>query len=343
MIEPDFFDFNWFSFSFEDKGILWFLLILPFLFYYEFKQLNSKKSKVIFSTSSSLPNNSFLTILPISFIALKTFGIGFIILSLARPQFADNGKLIKKEVEGIDIVIALDVSESMLAEDFKPNRLEAAKEVGIQFIKDRPQDRIGLVIYEGESFTQCPLTNDHNALIEKFKEVNTGYMEPGTAIGLGLATAVNRLKDSKSKSKVVILLSDGVNTRGSIDPNTAAELAKEFGIRVYSIGVGRDGMALFPARDPFGVMHKIQMPVTIDESSLKEIANLTEGKYFRAQNKKALKDIYNEIDKLEKTKVKINEFKLDPPEKFHSFLFLGLILLLVPILFKLTVLKSIND
>lgn len=336
-------DFDWFSFRFADQQWLWLLLIVPFIFYFQFIQINSNKSQFRFSDISLFNPNSFLNFIPVFLISCTSIALVFLILALARPQLMDEGVLKQKEVEGIDIVIALDVSESMLAEDFRPNRLEVAKEVAMKFIKDRPQDRIGLVVYEGQSFTQCPLTYDHKALLEKFKEVHTGYIEPGTAIGMGLATSVNRLRDSKAKSKVIILLTDGVNNQGSIDPLTAAELAREFGIRVYCIGVGQDGNALFPARDAFGGVFKTMLPVEIDEVTLKKIAETTDGKYFRAKNKKGLEKIYKEIDKMEKTKVKINEFKLDPPEKFHSFLFMALLLWGIPLLLKKTILRSVNE
>lgn len=343
MEKNSFFDFNWWSYTFENKWALLLLLILPTLFYLEKKRISLGKLQLKFSTTQTIPSHSWINSLPWILIILKLISLLFIILALSKPYLESEGSLIKREVEAIDIVIALDVSESMMAEDFRPNRLEASKEVGINFIKDRPQDRIGLVIYEGESFTLCPLTNDHSALIEKFKDVHSGLMEPGTAIGMGLATAVNRLKDSKAKSKVIILLSDGVNNRGNIDPVTAAELAKEFSITVYSIGVGKNGVTTFPMRDPFGGIMKVQMPVEIDETSLKEIARLTHGQYFRAENKNALEKIYKEIDKMEKTKVKINEFKIDPPEKFHTFLFFGICLFLFVSVTKLSILRSVND
>ncbi len=242
-----------------------------------------------------------------SLFVLRMLVLTLLIIALARPQSVSSRKNV--EIEGIDIVMALDVSSSMLARDFKPDRLEAAKNVAIDFIKRRPNDRIGIVIFSGEAFTQIPLTTDHTMIINLFKDIKSGMIEDGTAIGDGLATAVSRLKDSKAISKVIILLTDGVNNAGSIDPRSAAEIAKMFGIRVYTIGVGSRGYAPYPVQDQFGRTHMQQMKVQIDEDLLKDIAATTGGRYFRAENNKKLKEIYNEIDKLEKSKIDVQEFK----------------------------------
>jgi Ca-activated chloride channel family protein len=216
-------------------------------------------------------------------------------------------QLAKSDTEGIDIVIAVDISSSMLARDFQPDRLEAAKEVATQFITGRPNDRIGLVVFSGESFTQCPLTTDHAVLINLFKGSESGMLEDGTAIGNGLATSISRLKDSKAQSRVVILLTDGENNRGEIAPATAAEMAKTFGIRVYTIGVGTIGMAPYPMQTPFGVQIR-DVEVKIDEQLLQRIADTTGGKYFRATNNDKLVEIYKEIDQMEKSKIEVKQY-----------------------------------
>ncbi|MCM1441552.1 MAG: VWA domain-containing protein, partial [Roseburia sp.] len=228
--------------------------------------------------------------------ALKVLAIVFLVTALARPQSSNSWQTYTSE--GIDIMLALDISGSMLARDFSPDRLEAAKDVATKFILERPQDKIGLVVFAGESFTQCPLTTDQAVLVNLMRDVHSGMIEDGTAIGLGLANAVNRLKDSPGKSKVVILLTDGVNNRGMIAPVTAAELAKTYGIRVYTIGVGTYGEAPYPVQTPFGIQLQ-NVPVEIDEDVLKQIAATTGGQYFRATDNDKLKQIYQEIDQLE--------------------------------------------
>lgn len=256
---------------------------------------------------------------------LKVLAFSLLVIALARPQSLHSRQSVS--VEGIDIVLAMDISGSMLAEDFKPNRLEAAKEVAIDFIKGRPSDRIGLVVFSGESFTQCPLTTDHAVLINLFDDIKSGMIEDGTAIGDGLATAVNRLKESTAISKVIILLTDGENNRGFIDPKSAAEIAKVFGLRVYTIGVGTIGTAPYPIQTPFGMQYQ-EMEVRIDEPLLNQIAEMTNGKYFRATNKQKLQDIYHEIDALEKSKVDVTEFR-KKKEEYMPFALgaLGLLLL----------------
>ena len=268
---------------------------------------------------------------------LRMLALAVIIAALARPQ--SFNKLRKSTTEGIDIMISLDISSSMLAMDFKPNRLEAAKEVAIDFVKGRPTDKIGLVIFAAESYTQCPLTLDHNVLINLFKDVKLGLLEDGTAIGNGLATAVARLRKSDAKSKVIILLSDGENNRGEVQPLQAAEIAKEFNIRVYTVGIGTIGMAPFPMNTHFGQQVQ-QIEVKIDEQMLTEIARMTSGKYFRATDNNKLTEIYQEIDQMEKTKTEIEEYTRTT-EEFLPFAILAFLLLLFEIFLKNTLLRTI--
>jgi Ca-activated chloride channel family protein len=251
---------------------------------------------------------------------LRMIAIIFIIIALSRPQTTSRRQNIS--VEGIDIVLALDVSSSMLARDFKPDRLEAAKNIAKDFIIKRPNDRIGIVIFSGEAFTQVPLTTDHAMIINMFREIKSGMIEDGTAIGDGLATSVSRLKESDAISKVIILLTDGVNNSGSVDPMSAAEIAKLYGIRVYTIGIGSKGYAPYPVQTPFGTQMQ-QMKVQIDEDLLGKIAKETGGHYFRATNNAKLKKIFEEIDKLEKSKIDVQEFR----KKYEMFMPFALIAL----------------
>lgn len=286
--------------KFANPEFFWLFIVFPFIITWYIFQAKKRYAPIRLSTTefvSSIKPTARVKFRHLPFI-MRMLTISFIIIVLARPQTSSSHKTIK--TEGIDIVISLDISSSMLAEDFKPNRLEAAKKTAIQFIDNRINDRIGLVVFSSQSFTQCPITIDHSVLKNLFSSVKSGMIEDGTAIGMGLATAVDRLKDSKAKSKVIILLTDGVNNRGLIAPMTAAEIAATFNIRVYTIGVGSRGMAPYPVKTPFGTQY-VNMEVEIDEALLKEIAKTTGGKYFRATNNKALENIYNEIDKLEKT------------------------------------------
>ena len=228
----------------------------------------------------------------------------------------------------------------MLAKDFEPDRLEAAKKVAMQFIKDRPNDRIGLVVFSGESFTQCPITIDHQVLLNLFKDIQSGMVEDGTAIGMGLATAVARLKESKSKTKVIILMTDGVNNMGYIDPYTSIQIAKTFGVRVYTIGIGKNGNAPYPVKDQNGRTYYQSFPVQIDEPLLRKIAQETGGSYFRATNNNSLKNIYDNIDKLEKSKIKISNYHRKS-EHFHVFAFLALFCLMAEFILSKTYLKTI--
>ncbi|MFM1876853.1 MAG: hypothetical protein RL266_2590 [Bacteroidota bacterium] len=269
---------------------------------------------------------------------IRCLAIGFLVVVLARPQSTSSWQDVT--TEGIDIVMALDISSSMLAEDFKPNRLEAAKKVAKNFIGNRPNDRLGLVVFAGESFTQCPLTTDHSVILNLFNDVKSGMLEDGTAIGMGLATSIKRLKDSEAISKVVILLTDGDNNAGSVAPATAAEIAKEFGIRVYTIGVGTRGTAPMPFTDPFGRTRYQDIEVKINEELLTRIAEMTDGKYFRATDNESLEAVYTEIDELEKSKIDVTEYR-KRKEEFLPFAIIALLLLGLELLLKQTILRSI--
>ena len=263
-------------------------------------------------------------------------------LILARPQTTDRWQ--DTEIEGIDIMLAVDVSTSMLAEDLKPNRIEAAKQVASEFINGRPNDNIGLTIFAGEAFTQCPMTVDHAVLLNMFQNVSSdiaakGIIEDGTAIGMGLANAISRLKDSQAKSKVIILLTDGSNNRGEVSPTTAAEMAKSFGIRVYTIGVGTNGTAPYPVQGAFGKQY-VNVAVEIDENVLRQIAQTANGQYYRATSNSKLKEVYEEIDKLERTKLQVKEFSKNQ-EEYQPLALALLLSLLLSILFKQTVLRTI--
>lgn len=267
----------------------------------------------------------------------RTIAIAAIIVAIARPRSAQDFE--KTNTEGIDIVFALDISTSMLARDFNPDRISAAKDIAIEFIAQRPNDRMGVVVFAGESFTQCPLTTDRSTLINLMKEVQTGFIEDGTALGNGLATAVSRLQDSKAKSKVIILLTDGVNNRGEVAPLMAAEIAKTFGVRVYTIGVGAMGMAPYPVMTPFGVEIQ-QVQVEIDEPLLKQIADETGGKYFRATDNTKLLEIYGEINQMEKNKTEVDSFPVYK-ELFMRFALIALCALLFEIISRLFVSRRI--
>ena len=270
---------------------------------------------------------------------LIPFSFCLIIIALARPQtHSENAQT--KITDGIDIVMAIDVSSSMLSQDLKPNRFEALKKVASQFVKDRPNDRIGLVVYAGESYTKTPVTTDKRIILSSLAELTYGQVEDGTAIGMGLATAVNRLKESKAKSRVIILLTDGVNNTGVIDPLIAAELAAEYGIKVYTVGIGTNGMALSPyALNPDGSIMYRMLQVEIDESLMKKIAQVTHGRYFRATNNQKLQQIYDEINKLETSK--IEEFKYtEVDEKFRLLVIIATALLFLEFLLKHTVFRN---
>lgn len=328
-----------FGFEFANpKYFLLLVLLIPMILWYIFRE---KKSHADLQLSSlrafkGMKHAGRIWMRHVLF-ALEVLAIVLLVVALARPQSSNSWQTYTSE--GIDIVLALDVSGSMLARDFTPDRLEAAKEVATKFILERPQDKIGLVIFAGESFTQCPLTTDQAVLVNLLRDVKSGMIEDGTAIGLGLANAVNRLKDSPAKSKVVILLTDGVNNRGAVAPATAAELARTYGIRVYTIGVGTYGEAPYPVPTPFGVQLQ-NVPVEIDEEVLQQIAALTGGKYFRATDNDKLKQIYQEIDQLEKSKIEVKHFS-KKNEQYFVFGLAGLCLLIVQVLLRYTLLRKI--
>ena len=285
------------SIIFASPAFLWGLLIIPLLVVWYIMYYRKQKPTLQFSSISLFikPRKTIRQRLYPMLFVLRMLVLALLIVVMARPQ----SKLSRQEmkVEGIDIVLAMDVSGSMLAEDFKPNRLEAAKKVAESFIKGRKSDRIGLVEFAGEAFTQTPLTIDHNVLLSQLDKVKSGEIEDGTALGDGLATAINRVKDSKAVSKVIILLTDGVNNQGSVDPKSAAEIAALYGIRLYTIGLGTRGMAPYPFRTPFGGIQYQNIPVEIDEPLMEEMAESTNGgKYFRATNKKSLENIFSEIE-----------------------------------------------
>lgn len=274
---------------------------------------------------------------PLLFV-LRILALICLIVALARPQSSNVTESI--DSEGIDIVMSVDVSGSMLAEDLKPNRIEAAKKVAMTFVDNRPTDRLGLVIFAGESFTQCPITIDHNVLKEQISQIKSGVLVDGTAIGMGLATGVDRLRSSKAKSRILILLTDGVNNTGLIDPSTALEIAKSYKVRVYTIGVGTQGQAPYPVPTPYGTQ-KQMVPVQIDEPLLKKIATETGGKYYRATSNSSLSAVYKEIDQLEKTKIEISTYK-QYAELFFPLALLAILFLAAELLLRYTVFKSIT-
>jgi len=326
-------------FTFAQPYFLWLLLLLPLLIvafiFYDRKKKTTVRLSSFDNFIGYVPTiRQRLHLLPF---ILKLLAIAAVVVALARPQSSSSGQNVT--TEGIDIVIALDISSSMLAEDLKPNRIEAAKKVADDFIDGRPTDRIGLVVFSGESFTQCPMTTDHAVLKNLFQGIQSGMLIDGTAIGEGLATAVNRIRNSKSKSKVIILLTDGVNNLGSIAPVTAGEIAKTFGIRVYTVGIGTQGVAPYPVKTPFGIQYQ-NMEVQIDEDILKQIAQETGGKYFRATSTSKLKEIYADIDQLEKTKIDVTEFR-HKSEEFYPLIILAALFLGLEVILKFTILKSL--
>jgi Ca-activated chloride channel family protein len=325
--------------TFAHPKFLFLLLLIPVFIYWIIQQRHKAFASIHIPTLEGIKTqNSFrVKLLPLLNI-FRIIGFIALVLALARPQKS----LSEREIttEGIDIVLALDVSGSMLALDFKPDRLGAAKLVAQEFIDSRPNDRIGLVVFAGESFTQCPITTDHKVLTDLFKNVKSGLIEDGTAIGMGLATAVSRLQESDAVSKVVIIMTDGVNNAGYIDPLTSVELAKSEGIRVYTIGVGNNGMAPYPAKDMFGRIVYQNVEVNIDEDLLKTIASETGGKYFRATNNATLKSIYNEIDQLEKSKINVSAFERKS-EHFFWFAFIAFAALFLEILLSNTYLRKL--
>ncbi len=324
---------------FADPEYLWLLLLIPVVVAFYWHKLRHYTVPMQMSSTTAFRQSvqGWKHYARFSLFGIRMLAVGLLILALARPQTNLNRQDIS--VEGIDIMLATDISSTMLAEDLKPNRLEAAKDVAVEFISSRPDDRIGLVVFSGESFTQCPLTSNHALLINLYRDINFGMIDDGTAIGDGLATAVNRLKESKAKSKVIILLTDGINNMGSIDPQSAAEIAELFGIRIYTIGVGTMGTALVPVRTQFGMQYQ-RMEVQIDEELLRKISALTNGKYFRATNKQKLQEVYQEIDRLEKSKIDVTEFSRKK-EEFLPFVILALVLLTLEFILRFVVLKLV--
>lgn len=319
------------------------LLLIPYILWYF---LDNKKKEPTLRMSDTFaylyaPKSWKVRLVHLPMV-LRCIVFSLVVIVLARPQTHNSWG--SRTVEGIDIMLAMDVSTSMLAEDLRPNRMEAAKDVAAEFISGRPADNIGLTIFAGESFTQCPMTTDHASLLNLLQNVRTdmaamGLIEDGTAIGMGLANAVSRLKDSKAKSKVVILLTDGSNNRGDISPITAAQIAKSLGIRVYTIGVGTNKVARYPMPVAGGVQY-VNIPVEIDNKTLSEIAALTDGNFYRATNNKELQQIYHDIDKLEKSKMNVKKFS-KRYEAYQPFALVAVLLLLLEILLRNTVLRRI--
>jgi Ca-activated chloride channel family protein len=318
----------------------WFLLfaVIPLLATLYFLRIRKRNASLIMSSTDWLTGKSLKTfrqrLIHLPFI-IRMLIISLLIIVMARPQTSDSSQ--KTNIEGIDIILSIDISGSMRAMDFKPNRLEAAKKTAIKFIEGRPNDRIGLVVFSGEAFTQCPLTTDHQVVKDLIKPLTNGMIEDGTALGDGLATAINRIKDSEAISKVIILLTDGVQTAGSLDPITSTEIAKSLGIRIYTIGVGTHGEAPIPVQTPYGEQI-INYPVEIADDVLTEVANSTGGKYFRAINNKNLEEVFENIDKLEKSKIEVNVFK-SKYDKYRWFLWPAFMLFFIEILLRLTVLR----
>lgn len=328
-----------FNHNYANPNFFWLFLLLPIIAIWYWYKEKKQRPTLLLSTSKPIEQlkPSAMVYWRHTLFLLRLIALGFIIVALARPQ--SSSKLQNITSEGIDIVLSMDISTSMLAEDLRPNRVEASKKVAEDFVANRPDDRIGLVVFAGESFTQCPLTTDHSVLKNLFGSIKSGQIKDGTALGEGLATAVNRIKDSKSKSKVIILLTDGVNNSGAISPSTAADIATTFNIRVYTIGVGTQGTAPYPFQTPYGVQYQ-NVPVDIDEATLKTIAQKTGGKYFRATNNKKLKMIYEEIDRLEKTKIEVSEFR-KYAEEYLIYALLACIALFLELLLRYTFLKHL--
>ena len=325
---------------FEYPKLLW-LMLVPALMalHYIWIELSGRRPHMRVSTSVPWMQGrrSLMSLLRHVPFLLRVFALVMIVIAIARPR--SSQEMERVDTEGIDIILAMDVSTSMLARDFTPDRINASKDIAIEFIAQRPSDRMGIVVFAGESFTQCPLTTDRATLINLMKEVQTDLIEDGTAIGNGLATAVARMKDSDAKSRVVILLTDGVNNRGEISPQMAAEIAKTYGVRVYTIGVGANGMAPYPVMTPWGV--EVQnVKVEIDENLLSEIADATGGRYFRATDNTKLAEIYSEINKMEKARTTVDSFPVYK-ELFGMYALLALLALLLELLFNWFVIRRL--
>lgn len=315
------------------------LLLIPVIAWYIWKQKGAQASLQVSTTQAfgKLPVTYKSYLRHFRFL-LRLLALVCIIIALARPQSSSSWQ--NSSTEGVDIILALDVSTSMWTQDFKPDRLEAAKDVAAAFINGRRNDNIGIVEFAAEGFTLCPMTTDHNILLNQLKDVQCGVLQDGTAIGVGLATAINRIKDGQAKSKTIILLTDGSNNGGQVSPAMAAEIAAAYGIRVYTIGVGTRGLAPYPQRTPYGTIVMQQVQVDIDENTLKQIAATTGGEYFRATDENTLEKVFEEIDKLEKTKMSVKEFS-KKEEEYLVWAIAAFILLCFEILLKNTVLKNI--
>ena len=325
---------------FEYPRLLW-LLVVPVLLVLHYLYLEFAQRHPHLRVSTSVPwmikRSPFMAVLRHIPFLLRIFALSMIIVAIARPRSSEEMERV--DTEGIDIILAMDVSTSMLARDLTPDRINASKDIAIEFISQRPSDRMGIVVFAGESFTQCPLTTDRATLINLMKEVQTDIIEDGTAIGNGLATAVARMKDSDAKSRVVILLTDGVNNRGEISPQMAAEIAKTYGVRVYTIGVGKEGMAPYPVMTPWGV--EIQnVKVEIDEALLSEIAESTGGRYFRATDNTKLAEIYSEINKMEKARTTVDSFPIYK-ELFGKYALMALLALMLELLLNWFVIRRL--
>jgi Ca-activated chloride channel family protein len=330
--------YNWFQhIKFAYPWVLYLLLLIPLLMIWYFRGNNKRAGTFMISSIQQLPAGKTwkVSLRHLPFI-LRMFALACIIVALARPQTRNDEELVSGE--GVDIVLSIDVSGSMLAQDLTPNRMEAAKEVAGNFVESRPTDRIGIVIFSGESFTLTPLTTDKQILKSQIYNIQSGLLEDGTAIGMGLATSVERLRHSKAKSKVVILLTDGENNGGFIDPNTAKELAKSVGVKVYTIGVGTDGYAPVPVQVPGGITMQREK-VNIDEKLMTQIATETGGKYFRAKDNESLKNIYSEIDKLEKSRIEVSALRRFN-ERFFPFAIAAAILIFFEYLLKFTLFRK---
>ncbi|NQX81197.1 MAG: VWA domain-containing protein [Flavobacteriaceae bacterium] len=332
---------KWNNLEINNPEFLWLLILIPFLsFWLYYSRKKNKSTLTISSLKSFKGQKDILTRVKNLLPLLKIISFILLILALSRPRVSSVTSKIKNN-EGIDIMMAMDVSASMLAKDLKPNRLEALKKVAINFVDKRPNDRIGIVVYAGESYTKTPITTDKGIIKANIQDITWGKLNPGTAIGMGLGSSVNRLKSSKAKSKVIILLTDGVNNTGFIDPNTATELATELGIKVYTIGIGTTGKAMVPyAKDSRGKILFQKQNVEIDEELLKNIASDTGGKYFRATSNSKLKSIYDEIDKLEKTELEDIKY-YNYSEKYRILVIISLMLLSLEFLLNFTIFRSI--
>jgi Ca-activated chloride channel family protein len=330
---------SWSDATFANPEFLYLLLLIPVLVTWYVLRRNRHTSDIRYSTLKpfdAVPPTLRERLRHLPF-AIRMMVMASLVVAFARPQTSSTGESVS--TEGIDIAMVMDISGSMLAEDLKPNRIDAAKEVARTFVEGRPSDRIGLVIFAGESFTQCPMTLDHGVLTNLLRQVKSGMVEDGTAIGLAIAQGVNRLKEGEAESRVMILLTDGVNNRGEIDPITAAQIAQTFGIRIYTIGVGTVGEAPYPVQTPFGIRYQ-NVPVDVDEPTLRKVASMTGGRFFRATDNRSLKEIYGEIDQLEKTRIEVRSYR-SYTELYYGWALAGLVGLLLEFVFSGTIIRKL--